>query len=408
MQFLLRNYPALGEPLYRRYWLASLGSVGGWQISAMAMAWLIYELSQSTLDLGILGAATAVPAILLTLVGGVIADRFEKRAVLIWTTVLNTLLLLLLALLAATEVITVWQIWLIAGAISVVSGIDWPTRQSFFPHLIQRESLLSAVALNSVLWQATRMVLPAFGGVLIALIDIGWVFALAGAGYAIMLLVILSIRMKLPGHADQSALQQIAEGVRFILSEPLFRGLILLSYAAMFFLSAYMQLMPAFADLLNVGPEGFGILMSVTGVGSILGTVFAGSLKAGGRYGFYVVGATIVAVIMFSMFAWATTAGSYPLSLTFITLGAMGTSVFLILSTTAMQAKVPDRLRGRVMGIHGITYSLMPLGGLLLGAMASSLGAPVALLVSLGLFLLVLAAVGYTQPQIVRLTQPNV
>ena len=179
----LSRYPALGFPLYRRYWVSSFGSVGGWQISAVAMVWLVYELSGSTVDLGILGAVTALPAIIVTIAGGVIADRYDKKNVLIVTTALNTGLLALLTILAFLEVVTVWQIWLIAGVISLVSGVDWPTRQSFFPHLIDRSALLSAVALNSVLWQATRMVLPALGGVLIAASGATLVFAIATAGY---------------------------------------------------------------------------------------------------------------------------------------------------------------------------------------------------------------------------------
>ena len=121
---LLGHYPALSYPLYRRYWLASLASVGGWQISAIAMGWLVYELSGSTIDLGILGAATAVPAILFTVAGGVIADRYDKRFILLVTTALNAALLFLLALLVFADTITVWHVWIIAAAISVVSGVD--------------------------------------------------------------------------------------------------------------------------------------------------------------------------------------------------------------------------------------------------------------------------------------------
>ena len=126
---------------------------------------------------------------------------------------------------------------MIAAAISLVSGIDWPTRQSFFPHLIERPALLSAVALNSVLWQVTRMVLPALGGVLLAWIDASWVMVIAAAGYVIMLGVMLSIDLRLPGSAAASPLEQTREGLRFIIAHPIFRSLILLSYGTMFFVS---------------------------------------------------------------------------------------------------------------------------------------------------------------------------
>ena len=352
------------------------------------MAWLVWELSKSTLDLGILGAATAVPAIALTIVGGVIADRFEKRAVLITTTILNATLLCILALLAYLDVVRVWHIWLIAGLISVVSGVDWPTRQSFFPHLIDRSALLSAVALNSVLWQATRMIVPAFGGLLLATYDSSLVFFLAGISYLVMLVVLMRINLTLPGNATASPLSQTLEGINYIRHHGFFRDVILLSYLSMLFLASYMQLMPAFADLLQAGATGFGILMSASGVGSILGTLLAGSINAGPNYGKIMLSGALIATLLLFGFAGATLIPSYSLALGFVLFTAMGTSVFLILSTTALQAEVPDELRGRVMGIHGITYSLMPLGALLTGAFADYIGTPQALALTLVIYLL--------------------
>ena len=192
------------------------------------MAWLVYELSGSPADLGILGAATALPAIVITIVGGVVADRYDKKVILLVTTALNSVLLLLLALLTFLDYVTVWQIWLIAGAISVLSGFDWPTRQSFFPHLIDRSALLSAVALNSVLWQATRMVLPALGGVMIAISGATLVFFVAAVGYAVNLVVIMGFDLRLRGNSGESPLQQTVEGVRYILGHAFFRDVVLL------------------------------------------------------------------------------------------------------------------------------------------------------------------------------------
>lgn len=403
---LLGHYPALSYPLYRRYWLASLASVGGWQISAIAMGWLVYELSGSTIDLGILGAATAVPAILFTVAGGVIADRYDKRFILLVTTALNAALLFLLALLVFADTITVWHVWIIAAAISVVSGVDWPTRQTFFPHLIDRSALLSAVALNSVLWQVTRMVLPALGGVLIAFYGPTVVFNLAALGYFIMLLVIIGMKLKLPGQVSVSAWAQTVEGIHYIFVHPFFRDLILLSYATMLFLSSYMQQMPAFAKLLNAGPEGFGILMSATGLGSIFGTIIAGTIKAGNRYGTVMLGGALIAVVFLAGFALATTLPSYSLALLFSLLAATATSIFLILSTTALQSEVPDALRGRVMGIHGITYSLMPMGALLTGVLATTYTSPGALLISLVIYLAILAIMALKGPSLRKLTRP--
>jgi len=403
---IIDRYPALGFRLYRRYWLASLGSVGGWQIAAVAMGWLVFDLSGSALDLGILGAAMALPAILMTIIGGVIADRFEKRSVLLTTTSLHVLFLVLLACLDVLDSISVAQIWLVAAAISTVSGIDWPTRQAFFPHLIDRDALLSAVALNSVLWQLTRMVVPAVAGLLIALYDTALIFALAAMGYGVMLAVLLQIRLRLPGTQGTSPLAQIMEGLRFIAINPLFRNLILLCYATMLFLSAYQQLMPAFADLLGAGPKGFGLLMSASGIGSIAGTVVSGAIKPGVLYGKYMLGAAALAVVMLSAFAVSTMLPSYFLALLFVLLAAACMSVFLIFSATALQAEVPGDLRGRVLGIHGITYSLMPLGALLIGALAEVYGTPQAMLMGLAGYTFIWLGMG-SSISIKQLEQPR-
>ena len=390
--WLLQHYPALGFKLYRRYWLASLASVGAWTIANLTMGWKVFELSGKALDLGILGAASALPAVVITLVGGVIADRFDKRRVLMTTTIANSSLLFLLAILDVSGALTVWHIWILAGAISAVTGIDWPARSSFFPHLVERSALLSAVAMNSVLWQVTRMVLPAAGGLLLSFYSTSLVFFIAACGYLVMLTTLLLTPIVLPGDQSTSPVTQVVEGLRFVVADPLFRNLVLLSYLTMLLLSPYMQLMPAFAALLNTGAQGFGILMSVTGVGSISGTFLAGAYRHGSNYGRSMLGAALVAALALSLFSLAVMLPSYATAAVFVFITAMGTSVFLILSTTALQARVPDELRGRVMGIHGITYSLMPLGALFTGTLAVWMPVPVALLASIALYLLCLCA----------------
>lgn len=371
------------------------------------MGWLVYEISNSELDLGILGAATAAPAILFTVFGGVIADRYEKRTILLITTSLNAILLFVLAGLVFLGIVTVWHIWIIAAAISLISGVDWPTRQTFFPHLIDRPALLSAVALNSVLWQSTRMILPAIGGLLIASQGPTIVFVIAGIGYLVMLAALQSMQLYLPGQKTSSPWQQTKEGIGYILKHRFFRDLIILSYATMFFLSSYMQLMPAFAKLLEAGPEGFGLLMSATGLGSIVGTVIAGAVKAGRFYGWVMLAGALIAVLFLSLFALVTTLPSYQLALLFALLAATATSVFLILSTTALQAEVPEELRGRVMGIHGITYSLMPMGALFTGALAGTYGSPGGLGISVAVYTILLAVIVLRAPKLRTLSSPG-
>ena len=165
--------------------------------------------------------------------------------------------------------------------------------------------------------------------------------------------------------------------------------------------------MPAFAKMLNAGPEGFGLLMSATGLGSIIGTIISGAVNAGRRYGWIMLSGALIAVVFLSLFALATTLPSYTFALLFALLAAIATSVFLILSTTAIQAEVPEDLRGRVMGIHGITYSLMPMGALFTGAFAGTYGSAGALGISLGVYALLLGIIVLQAPKLRSLNAPG-
>ncbi len=397
---ILSRYPAFEYPLYRRYWFASFASVGGTQLVALAQGWLVYKLTGSALDLGLLGAASAVPNILMSLFGGVVADRFDKRKIILITSTLTAALFFLLAALDASGHVQVWHVMTIAALSSLISGVEWPTRQALFPHLIERPGLMSAVALNSVLWQSTRMIMPALGGLLLAHLGTASIFALSGAGFVVMFFVMLAIPIALPGTRGGSTLQQIQQGLSFISAHELFRWLILLSYAGMFFLSSFMQLMPAFAQHLDVGSEGYGFLLSATGVGSVVGTLAVGGMQNSRSLGVVLLGGALLSCVSLYGFAVAVEYGWYGFALFSAFASSVFASVFMICSMSVMQLEVPDALRGRVMGVHSITYSLMPLGGLLLGAIAHETNLVAAVAFGASAFLIVTLLVGVTRPAI--------
>lgn len=400
---IVTRYPALGYPLYRRWWTASFFSVGATQLVTLGMGWLVFELSGSATDLGILGAAASIPNVVVSLFGGAIADRLDQRHILIATTSLIAGLLILLGLLDFTDTVAVWHVWTIAGLIATIQGIDWPARQSLYPHLIERDGMLSAVALNSFLWQSTRMLIPALGGLLIAAAGTWVIFKLSAVGFLYMLYVIVGLRVQLPIERSESTLRQVATGIRYIVETPIFKWLISLSFSTMFFVWAYMQLMPAYADILGAGEAGYGILLSATGVGSVLGTLLIGAFPSGARMGQVMLGGALTSATAIVGFAAMLLIPSYTGALLFATLGSLFSAAFMINAMTVMQMEVPDILRGRVMGIHSITYSLMPLGALLLGAMTDRIGATAALTASVSAFVLILLLIAATQPVLRRL-----
>lgn len=405
--FVTQRYPALSFPLYRRFWSASFASVGGAQLTTLAQGWLVFELSGSTLQLGYLGAATSIPAIIMTFAGGAVADHFDRRRIILTTSALYVTLTTLLATLTWLKVVAVWHVLLIATATALVAGIEWPTRAALYPTLIDRPALLSAVALNSFVWQSTRMAMPALGGLLMAKFDTALIFMLAAVGYLGMFIVILTLPPAAPSRGRGSAVQRIREGIRFILRQALFKWLMTLSFSMMLFAMAYMQLMPAFATLLGAGETGYGMLLSVSGIGSITGTVVAGTLHDTRHLGWFILGAALAAAVALLGFAGAVDGGSFVLALVAVALAAAFNSVFMISSMTVLQLEVPENLRGRVMGIHGITYSLPPLGGLALGAIATQTGAPAAVAIGVTMFAAVVVSVLVGQPKIRRIPGPG-
>ena len=405
------RFGALRLAPFRRYWLGSAASVGAFQLLIMGQGWLVFELSGSPLHLGFLGAASSIPTIAAALVGGVIADRVDRRRMIIVTSASIAGLLALLALLDGTGVVAVWHVLVIAGAIALVVGFDFPSRQAFFPSLITREHMMSAVALNSMLWQVSRMFVPALGGVVIALSGTWVVFAAGAAGFVAMSRVMAGFA---PAAAAQIPLavghsgRQFLDGFRFIASRRMFASLMLLTYATTFFGISYVQLMPAFARLLGVGEAGYGLLLSVTGIGSVAGTMIVAPLQKSPRLGRVLLVSLIcgaAALIAFNVCV-ALLPGQvtgYVLALGCATAAAMCISMFIVTSMTLMQLAVPDGLRGRVMGLYSICFSLIPLGGLLGGTVAAITSPPFAGALNAGVLAAVVAIVAATRPALRRL-----
>ncbi len=397
LQHILQRYPALTFRLYRRYWFASFASVGATQLISLGQGWLIFELTGSALQLGVLGAAASLPNIAMTLFGGVVADRFDKRQILRATSLSITLLLAILAWLDFSEQVEVWHVITIAAVFSAITGLDWPTRVAIYPHLVERSAFMSAVALNSFIWQATRMAIPALGGVIMYLADTWLIFAMAAAGFFTMFIVISGIHVKLPEPTESSPLQQLLEGLAYIWQSPLFKWLLMLTFVGMFFSQSYVQILPVFVGAIGMAEQAFGYLLSAGGVGSIVGTLLIGSLAPHRPIGQYMFLGAASSVVALAGFVFAAQAGWFSGALIMVFLAAACSSVYMIISMTILQMRVPDELRGRVMGIHTIGYSLVPLGGLFLGALAEQTGAGAAVLYGGAIYLLVLAGVWATK-----------
>ncbi len=374
--------PAMRYPQYRAYWFGTLASVCGFQMLMFSQGWLTYELTGSPLYLGYVAVASALPSIALNLFGGVFADRLDKRKLIFYTQILTATLIFTLAFLTLFELVRVEHIIALAFAAGAVNAFDQPARQALYPHLIDRRVIMSAVALNSAIWQGTRIVAPAVAGIIIGLIGTATAIFVAGAGFVVMAIVILALRVpRIEAGSTGSAFGALWEGLRFIGSSSIFSFLIAMTFFNSFFGMAYITMMPAFAvDILKVDADGQGLLMTVGGVGALSVTLLLSSAGNFHRKGLLIIGGgfafglSIVAFALTSRFV-----GSFPLALALMFVMGTSSSTYMISIMSSLQLLVPDRMRGRVMGFYGMTWSIMPLGGMQAGAVATFVGVSVAI-----------------------------
>jgi MFS family permease len=425
---LTRKLGALSNAKYRRYWLGSLASVGAIQIVTMAQGWLIVDkLGGSTVDVGILGGATAVPAILISLFGGVLADRVDRRKLIMAVSAASTALLMLLAILDATNVVQIWHVVAIAAAQGLVMGFDGPVRSSYFPLLIERKHMTSAIVLGTVMWQFSRLVTPIIGGILITYGGTQSVFFVGVAGWVSMLLVMISLKVSSPPVVkSRNVVGDIVEGIRFILSRRDFVLLIGLTYSTHFFGMQYLQLMPFFAKRLGREADGFGIMLSALGMGALAGTFLVGRVRGSSRVGYIMIGGSLTftaAVILFAFvpslsvlggtlnlavgFTSITITHAFLIALVFLFVGGLSNTIFFVVAMTVLQLRVPERMRGRVMGIYTITFSFIPLGGVMGGVIASFYDERIAVAIGAAILASIFVFIGITQPIIRNLNGEN-
>ena len=360
---------------YRLYYEGMVASVLGFQMMLFTQGWLVYELTGSPVYLGVVGAVEAAPAILLILFGGAVADRIQPMRLISATQGSAAFLMFILATLVVTEVVELWHIVLTSFLIGAVHAFDQPARRSIWPHLIDRREMLSAAALNSSVWSSTNVIGPAVGGIVIAALGggiaaAGVSFYITSLGFALMAGLILLVRIPpIKRVTEGNILQNIIQGLVFIKSHSVIGFLMALSYLNGYFGLSFIILMPVFAkDILGVGPTGLAALVSASGIGALVGTLGVASVGQSVPRWMLVVGGSIffgLTVVFFALSPWMW------LSLILMGLSGVLLSVYNVAIMTSMHMLVPDEFRGRVTGLRGLSWSLLPLGSLQAGALAS-------------------------------------
>lgn len=360
-----------------------LVSLTGTWIQSVAQSWLVFELTNSAFLLGVVGFLSAIPIFLLSLFGGVLADRMNKRNILIATQTAFMLLAFLLAVLTQMKLITAWQIMLIALLNGIVMAFDAPSRQAVVVELVEKENLFNAIALNSVAFNSSRAIGPAFAGMLVAYVGMSGCFYINGASFLAVIIALFLIRINknhLTGK-NKTALNDIKDGLVFIKNNRLILVLITMVGIVGLFGVSYVILMPIFAnDTLKVGVKGLGLLMSASGFGALAGALILARLGDFKYKGKFLILSSIVFSVSLVLFSISRI---YILSLiALIFIGGAGVAAVALINTI-LQTGVPDAFRGRVMGVFMLTFAgIMPFGNLIAGSMASVLGVSFTVMIS--------------------------
>jgi len=365
--------------------MGTLATAGSLQVLQIGVGWLVVtELGGGAGDLGIIGGAIAIPSILVTLIGGVLADRIDRRLLLLFTSAANGVLMMLLALLVVTEVIQIWHVVLIAVGQGLLGGLDLPVRAAYFPHLVDRQNMPSAVSLNAIAWHLSRLITPTIGGISIRYLGTESVFFAGAGGWIAMLLIMFTLqssRVELKKH--QKIWQELGEGIRYIAANRLFAVLIPLTAIKMIFGLQYLTLMPLFAVHHGVGADGFGVFYLSLSVGAITGVVVVQRFQNSPNAGKIMLFAGFLFSGLVVAFAYSP---NYWFALSMMFLIGIPHMIFITLSMTILQIRVPPELRGRVIGLYTLALSMIPLGGLVGGGIAELLDVQLALSISAGVF----------------------
>ena len=352
-------------------------SAGQW-IQQVTLGWLLYDLTGNSMLLGALNGLRALPFLVTGPLAGVAADRMDRRKLLLRTQWVLIVTAVLMGALVASPFLHVWHIFLF----TLITGVAWtitePVRMSMIPNVVPKEDLANAVALNSGGFNLMKVIGPALGGALIAWFGAADNFFLQAIAYSGVLAMIYW--MHIPPHRGettrQSALANLKEGFAYVRATPAVLALMTLAYVPRIFAVPYQTLMPVFQkDVLQIGPEGLGLLMAAPGVGAVIAVLTMASLGSRiKRQGLLLVGSIVVLgglLIVFSLITW------FPLALVMLVLVGIFQMFFLASTATILQMIVPDALRGRVLSLYMLDRGFMPLGALFAGTAAHFIGAPI-------------------------------
>jgi MFS family permease len=372
--------PALGYRDFRLFWLGQLVSLTGTWVQSVAQQWLVLKLTGSAFALGLVTTVQFTPLLLLALVGGAISDRVSKRNLLLLTQVVSGLLALLLGVLVQTGAVRYWHVLLIALILGTVNAFYVPARQAFVPELVDKDTLLNAVALNSAIFNGARVIGPAVGGILIAAIGLSLNFYLNAASYVAVIIGLLLIRPRREVRVteNKNIWREVGDGLHYIAASPTVYTILALVGAASLFGLNFTTLLPLFAGfVLHVGSSGYGFLAAAMGAGSLTGAITLAFMRERRHVRTFIYAGAIIFALTEIAFS---VSRLYGLSLSLLVVVGLSSTLFTTTANTSVLSSTPAHLQGRVMSVYSLMFlGMTPFGSFLSGVVAQRFGAPVAM-----------------------------
>ncbi|MCK9407972.1 MAG: MFS transporter [Bacteroidetes bacterium] len=376
------TFRSLRHPEYRLFFTGQIISLIGTWMQTMAQAWLVYELTHSSMWLGVVGFLNTIPMLLFAMYGGTIADRFSKQRIVLVTQMLSLIQSVILSTIVFLNLATVEIVCVLAFTLGTINAFDVPARQSFVVELVGKENLANAIALNSASFNGARIIGPAIGGVIIGAVGIAWCFFLNAVSFFAVIIVLLRMKMQprpIVGNNTGSVFGSLKESINYIRSDRTLVAVLTLVAVITVFGWSYTVLLPIFADkILNIGAVGLGNLMMSFGIGAFISAIIVASTESKTRPSSFIYSGITLFVSGVSVFAISDNVAVSVYSLIFV---GMGLIMFIATANTTIQRRAPDAMRGRVMALYLIIFQgLAPFGHLGMGWAADQIGSRWAIL----------------------------
>ncbi len=371
-------------------WLgACTSSIGTW-MQILAQSWLVYQLSNSSLYLGLDAFFGQIPIFLFSLFGGVFADRKSRRTLLLISQCIQLTCAFLLATLWATGVVRVWQIWCLSFTVGIAQSFGGPAYSALIPTLVEKEDLQNAIALNSIQFNLARVVGPALGGIALTRLGAGWCFTLNGISYLAVIASLLSIRSPFtPAKNEGSVIESIKEGIDFLRQREGMISLVALAFLMTLLSYPLITFLPVIArDVFHGDANTFTLFLCLSGAGSVTGALVVASSQTQKKQAMR----SLLVMLLLGLFiAFIGASKNLLLTGTFIFIAGLLLMIVFALNSSLVQIYVSDAMRGRVMSVYNVAFrGGMPLGSLLSGVLIKTASAPAVMTLN-GILVFVLA-----------------